>query len=633
MALSVAAIQLPTPTKVHQSHSSQQLPQSLAFVPGSGPVQNFTTAFQLKQLHAHIVKQNIHPSVLSFSKVAQVCGLSPDFGYCRQLLQFSDRAEIVIWNSCIRKLAEGDSPADAIVLFRKLRYADVLPDTLTCSFVLKACSRVPSLEDGMSVHSFAAKQGWVSDVFLQNTIVHMYASCGSLSSAYQLFAKTSKRDVVTWNIMVTQFARQGEVDIARKLFDEMPERSTRSWTSMITGYVRCGRPNEAISVFRSMEEASVRPNEVTVVSVLAACADIGALDLGKRIHDYAKENSFHQNVRVCNTLIDMYTKCGCMEEAKKVFDEMPERTVVSWSAMIMGLAINGLNEKALSLFSKMQKRGVRPNAVTFIGLLHACSHMGMVGEGRRFFESMVKDYDIVPQLEHYGCMVDLLSRAGRLKEAYEFIKNMPIEPSGAVWGALLGGCRVHKNVQLGEEVIKHLLDIEPQNDGYYVVLSNIYAEAGRWDDVARVRRLMKDRGIKKTPGCSSITIDGVTHEFVAGDGSHPYAKVVKEKWHELAEQLKSMGYVPDRSAVLLDIAEEEKEHALYRHSEKLAVVFGLMNTSLGTPIRIMKNLRICGDCHLALKLISKCSNRDIIVRDRSRFHHFVDGSCSCKDYW
>ncbi|XP_031481586.1 pentatricopeptide repeat-containing protein At5g66520-like [Nymphaea colorata] len=633
MALPLATLQLPPPAKLHENHPSHQLPPSLVSVTGSLPLQNFTTPFQLKQLHAQIVKQNVDPSILSFSKVAQVCGLSPDFGYGRQLLQFSDRLEIVIWNSWIRKLAESDSPADAIILFRKLRYADVPPDTLTCSFVLKACSRVPSLEDGMMVHSLAAKQGWVADVFLQNTIIHMYASCGSLSSAYQLFAKTSKRDVVTWNIMITQFAKQGQVDIARKLFDEMPERSTRSWTSMITGYVQCGRPNEAISVFRSMEEANVKPNEVTVVSVLAACADVGALDLGQRIHAYAKENHFRHNVRVCNTLIDMYTKCGCIEEARMVFDEIPERTVVSWSAMIMGHAIHGQSEEALSLFSKMQKRGIDPNAVTFIGLLHACSHMGMVAEGCRFFNSMVNDYRIVPQIEHYGCMVDLLSRAGLLKEAYEFIKNMPIEPSGAVWGALLGGCRVHKSVELGEEVIKHLLEIEPHNDGYYVVLSNIYAEAGRWGDVAKVRRLMKDRGIKKTPGCSFITIDGVTHEFVAGDGSHPHAKEVQEKWHELAEQLKLMGYVPETSAVLLDIAEEEKEHALYRHSEKLAVVFGLMKTSPGTPIRIMKNLRVCADCHLALKLISKFSNREIIVRDRSRFHRFVDGSCSCKDYW
>ncbi|KAF3773452.1 Pentatricopeptide repeat-containing protein [Nymphaea thermarum] len=411
----------------------------------------------------------------------------------------------------VRKLAEGDSPADAIILFRKLRYADVLPDTLTYSFVLKACSRVSSLED----------------------------------------------DVATWNIMITQFAEQGQVDIARKLFDEMPERSTRSWTSMITGYVQCGRPNEAISVFRSMEEANVKPNEVTVVSVLAACADVGALDLGQRIHAYAKENHFRHNLRVCNTLIDMYTKCGRMEEARMPY-----------------------------------------------------------GHGCRFFESMVNDYGIVPQIEHYGCMVDLLSRAGLLKEAYEFIKDMPIEPSGAVGGALLGGCRVHESVELGVEVIKHPLEIEPHNDGYYVVLSNIYAEAGRWDDLAKVRRLMKDRGIKKTPGCSFITIDGLTHEFVAGEA------------HILVQKR-----LTETSAALLDIAEEEKEHALYRHSEKLAVVFGLMKTPPGTPIRITKNLRVCADCHLALKFISKFSNREIIVRDKSRFHRFVDGSCSCKDYW
>lgn len=486
---------------------------------------------------------------------------------------------------------------------------------------------------GRTVHGYVVRLGFTSDLFLQNTIVHMYSSSGLMDDAQRLFDKMPQRDVVTWNILITQYTKWGEMEAAHELFDQMPERSVTSWTAMIAGYVQCKKPAEAIRLFGQMEEAGAEPNEVTVVGVLAACADLGAMDLGRRVHDYLNQCGYQKNVRVCNTLIDMYIKCGCLEVAQKIFNDMQERTIVSWSAMIGGLAMHGKAEAALSLFSKMTQIGLRPNNVTFVGLLHACSHMGLVDEGRRYFASMTRDYGIIPKIEHYGCIVDLLSRAGLLQEAYEFIKNMPIKPNGVVWGALLGGCRVHKNVDMGEEVIKHLLELDPLNDGYYVVLSNIYAEAGRWEDVAKVRRLMRNRGVKKTPGWSTITINGMVHEFLAGDSDHPQVEEVYNRWEELLEQLKQRGYVPDTSVVLLDMDEDQKENVLYRHSEKLAVVFGLMNTPPGTPLRIMKNLRVCADCHVTLKLISKIANRQIVVRDRNRFHCFEDGSCTCRDYW
>ncbi|PRQ35126.1 putative DYW domain-containing protein [Rosa chinensis] len=230
-------------------------------------------------------------------------------------------------------------------------------------------------------------------------------------------------------------------------------------------------------------------------------------------------------------------------------------------------------------------------------------------------------------------MVDLLSRAGLLQEAHEFIMNMPIKPNGVVWGALLGGCKVHRNIELAEEATKHLSELDPLNDGYYIVLSNIYAEAQRWEDVARVRRLMRDRGVKKTPGWSSITVDGVLHEFVAGDEAHPQAEEIDQIWEKLLERMKMKGYVPNTSVVLLDMEEDQKEKFLNRHSEKLALVFGLIKTKPGTPIRIMKNLRVCVDCHAALKLVSEIADREIVVRDRNWFHCFKKGYCSCRDYW
>ncbi|KAL0000507.1 hypothetical protein SO802_014288 [Lithocarpus litseifolius] len=596
---------------------------------------NFNTPFELKQLHAHLIKTNTPLSTLPLplTKLALVTALTPDFPYAQRVFKHLDKPEIVFWNSCLKAWAEGQSPFDAILLFYKLREFDIVPDDFTCSFVLKACAALSDLLNGRIVHGYVEKLGFRSNLFLQNMIVHLYALCGAMGDARLLFDKMSQRDVVTWNIMISQLVKGGDVEGAFELFSAMPERNVRSWTAMIAGYVQCGKPKEAIHLFMEMEEAGLRPNEVTVVAVLSACADLGALDLGRRVHEYSNYSGFRGNVRVSNTLIDTYVKCGCLKDACTVFDEMEERTIVSWSAMIAGLAIYGQAEEALSLFSKMVQIGMKPNDVTFIGLLHACSHKGMIDKGREFFNSMTRDYGIIPRIEHYGCMVDLLSRAGLLQEAYEFIMIMPIKPNGVVWGALLGGCSVHKNIELAEEAIRHLLELDPLNDGYYVVLSNIYAEAERWEDTAKVRRLMRDQGVKKTPGWSSITVDGTLHEFAAGDESHPQAEEIFQMWGKLLQKLKIKGYVPKTSIVLLDVEENEKEKFLYRHSEKLALAFGLMKTPPGMPIRIMKNLRVCEDCHAAMKLISGIVNKEIIVRDRNRFHCFKDGSCTCNDYW
>uniref|UniRef100_A0A9I9DX71 DYW domain-containing protein n=1 Tax=Cucumis melo TaxID=3656 RepID=A0A9I9DX71_CUCME len=571
--------------------------------PSTHLLHNFTSPFELKQVHAHLLKTNSPLSSLPLSRVASVCAFNSSFSYAKLIFELVDASEVTHWNTCLRSFAEGDSPADAISLFYRLREFDICPDNYTCSFVLKACSRLLDIRNGKIVHGYVEKLGLQSNMFLQNMIVHLYASCG-------------------------------EIGVARKVFDKMPQRDViTSWTSMIGGYAQCGKSKEAIDLFLEMEDAGLLPNEVTVVAVLVACADMGNLVLGRRIHDFSNRSGYEKNIRVCNTLIDMYVKCGCLEDACRIFDNMEERTIVSWSAMIAGLAAHGQAGDALALFNKMINTGVKPNAVTFIGILHACSHMGMVEKGRKYFASMTRDYGIVPRIEHYGCMVDLFSRAGLLQEAHEFIMNMPIAPNGVVWGALLGGCKVHKNIKLAEEATRHLSKLDPLNDGYYVVLSNIYAEAGRWEDVARVRKLMRDRGVKKTPGWSSIMVEGVVHNFVAGDDTHPQTEEISQTWEKLLQRMKLKGYVPNTSVVLLDMEEDQKEKFLYQHSEKLAVVFGLIKTTPGTVIRIMKNLRVCEDCHAALKIISVVSTREIVVRDRNRFHCFKNGYCSCGDYW
>ncbi|KAL2243828.1 UNVERIFIED_CONTAM: Pentatricopeptide repeat-containing protein [Sesamum indicum] len=593
----------------------------------------FNSPFELQQVHTLVIKTGTPLSALPLSRVASICALTPSFPYARRIFQLVDQPEISLWNSCLRDFAESDSPFDAILLFHQLRSHNVCPDSFTCSFVLKACLQLLDLFHGRIIHAFVEKLGLQFNLVLQNVILHLYSSCGQISDAILLFNKMPQRDTVTWNTMITQLGKRGDADSAYEMFLQMPERNVRSWTAMVSGFVQCGKPKEAVDLFTKMEEVGLKPNEVTVVAVLAACADLGALNVGRRIHKYSDESGFQRNIKISNTLIDMYIKCGCLEAARDVLGGMKERTVISWSTMIQGLAIHGKADEALELFSEMTQTGIKPNAVTFIGLLNACSHMGLINEGYAFFASMTRDYGIIPGIEHYGCMVDLLSRAGLLQQAHEFIKQMPIMPNAAIWGALLGGCKVHKNIEMAELAMRHLHELDSLNDGYYVVLANIYSEAKQWDNAARLRKLMRNRGLKKTLGLSSVSIKEVAHEFVAGDDTHPQFQEILKMWNQLQVHMRLKGYIPNTSVVLLDIDEKEKEKVLSRHSEKLALVFGLIRTPPGETIRIFKNLRICEDCHASFKLISEIVDREIVVRDRNRFHCFKDGCCSCRDYW
>ncbi|CAN1219438.1 Pentatricopeptide repeat-containing protein At5g66520 [Linum perenne] len=355
-----------------------------------------------------------------------------------------------------------------------------------------------------------------------------------------------------------------------------------------------------------MQREGVELSKFALTSVLAACAHLGALDHGRWIHAYVKKkrkSSLVMDPTMATALLDMYAKCGRLDMAWEVFESLKEKEVFTWNAMIGGMAMHGRAEDAVE--------------ITFVGVLNACAHSGDVDRG----------------VEHYGCLVHGLARAGRLEEAEELVDSMPMEPNAAVWGALLGGCRIHGNMEIGERAGKILLEMDPDNSGRYALLSNIYAKAERWDDVVNVRKLMKERGVKTIAGSSMIDLGGCVHEFKMGEGSHPQMKDIYSMLKAMIERLTIEGYVPDTSQVLFDIEEEEKETALQYHSEKLAIAFGFINTKPGTTIRVVKNLRVCDDCHSAIKLISRVYGRDIILRDRVRYHHFRNGACSCKDFW
>lgn len=393
---------------------------------------------------------------------------------------------------------------------------------------------------------------------------------------------------------------------------------------------------EGLDFFHKMLQAGARPNQYTLVSALAACSNLVALDQGKWIHVYIDKGEIKMNERLLAGLVDMYAKCGEIEFASRVFHKHTvKRKVWPWNAMIGGFAMHGKPNEAINIFEQMKIEKIAPNKVTFVALLNACSHGYMVEEGKFYFRLMVSDYGINPEIEHYGCMIDLLGRAGLLKEAEDTISSMTLAPDVAIWGALLNACRIHKDMVRGYRIGKIIKELDPENIGCRILLANIYSTSGRWTEAKMLRE--KDEvswGRKKTPGCSSIELKGVFYQFLVGDRSHPQTKELYSFLDEMTAKLRNAGYVPEFGELLLDIDDEEdKETALSIHSEKLAIAFGLMNTEPGTPIRIVKNLRVCGDCHQATKFISKVYDRVIIVRDRTRYHHFKDGTCSCKDYW
>ncbi len=586
-----------------------------------------------KELHGHVVKYGFNSNVFVQNSLVHMYSLCGLIDMARGVFDLSQARDVVTWNVMMSGYNRIKQFDESRKIFYVMEKKGVLPTSVTLVLVLSACSKLKDLDIGKKAHKYVKECRVEPSLILENALIDMYAACGKMDLALGIFQNMKTRDVISWTPIVAGFANVGEVDLARKYFDQMPERDYVSWTAMIDGYLRVNRFKEALALFREMQTSNIKPDEFTMVSVLTACAHLGALELGEWIKTYIDKNKIKNDVYVGNALIDMYFKCGNVEKAQRIFKEMPRIDKFTWTTMIVGLAINGHAEEALDMFSEMLKASIAPDEITYIGVLCACTHTGMVDIGRKFFAGMTTQHGIEPNVAHFGCMIDLLGRAGHLKEAHEVIKNMPMKPNSVVWGALLGACRVHKDAEMAEMVAKQILELEPENGAVYVLLCNIYAACNRWENLREVRQMMIDRGIKKTPGCSLIEMSGIVHEFVAGDQSHPQSKEIYSKLDEMTRDLKFAGYSPDTSEISLDVGEEDKESALYRHSEKLAIAFALFSSGPGVTIRIVKNLRMCVDCHRVAKLVSKLYNREVIVRDKTRFHHFRHGSCSCKDYW
>ncbi|PKI66501.1 hypothetical protein CRG98_013157 [Punica granatum] len=516
---------------------------------------------------------------------------------------------IFVWNSLFRALSLAGRGEEVMDLYRRMNRTNIPSDRFTYTYVLKACvvseSMISLLKKGREIHAHILRHGYEGHVHIMTTMMDMYA-------------------------------RFGCVERASYVFEEMPVKNVVSWSAMIACYSKNGMPFEALELFREMMHypADLVPNSVTMVSVLQACAALAALQQGRIVHGFVLRRGLNSILPVISALVTMYARCGKLGLAQLVFDRMEERDVISWNSLISSYGVHGFGEEAIRIFKQMTLNGISPSPVSFVSVLGACSHAGLVEEGKQLFKSMVEVHGIRPTVEHYACMVDLLGRANRLDEAAKLIEEMRTEPGPKVWGSLLGSCRIHCNVELAERASSRLFELEPRNAGNYVLLADIYAGAKLWEELKRVKKLLEARGLQKVPGRSWIEVKRKIYSFVSVDDElNPQIEQLHALLQKLSMEMKESGYVPQTKIVLYDLDTKEKERILLGHSEKRAVAFGLINSRKGEPIRITKNLRLCEDCHSVTKFISKFTNREILVRDVNRFHHFRDGVCSCGDYW
>ncbi|KAL5702187.1 hypothetical protein ACHQM5_027434 [Ranunculus cassubicifolius] len=654
------------------------------------------------EVHAALVKANREVAVYEMNALVVMysrCGKIRD---ALRLFHQTNDKDSISWNSMLSGFVQNELYSEAVEFLREVLVMGHQIDQVSVISILSASGRLGNLLNGMEVHACAIKHGFTSDLQVGNTLMDMYAKCCHVKYMAQVFDMMPEKDYISWttiiagnaqngcyldalelfreaqgdgvevdammtgstllacsslrcishvkqihsyilrrglfdivleNTIVDSYAECGEIDYASRMFDEIENKNVVSWTSMISCFTRQGFANEALELFYDMSEAGIKPDLIALVSVLSACASVSALKKGKEIHAFLIRQRFTLEGSIVSSLIDMYAHCGLVANSYKLFNFVENKDLICWTSMINACGMHGQGKEAITLFNRMLETGLRPDHITFLALLHACSHSGLIEEGRRYLEIMRCEYKLEPWPEHYACVVDLLGRGKCVTEAYEFVNNMPIEPTAAVWCALLGACRVHSENELGENVAKKLLELDPVNPGNYVLASNLFASTGRWKDVDDVRMKMKEKGLRKNPACSWIEIGNMVHTFMVRDKSHPQSEEIHLKLNQITERLENEGYVADTKFVLHNVKEEEKKRMLYGHSERLAIAFGLISTATGTPIQITKNLRVCGDCHVFTKLVSKFFEREIIVRDANRFHHFKGGVCSCGDFW
>ncbi|CAB4303238.1 unnamed protein product [Prunus armeniaca] len=554
-----------------------------------------------REIHGFVMRTEFAEDVSVCNALIQMYSIIGHFEEAEKVFSRMEYKDVVSWTSMISCYGNNALPDKAVETYRMMEREGIMPDEITIASVLSACACLGHLDMGMKLHELAYRTGFISCVIVANTLIDMYSKCKC-------------------------------VDKALEVFHGIPGKNVISWTSIILGLRINNRCFEALIFFRQMK-LSLKPNSVTLVSVLSACARIGALMCGKEIHAHALRTGVAFDGYLPNALLDMYVRCGRMGSAWNQFN-YNKKDVAAWNILLTGYAQRGQGRHAIELFDRMVESHVDPDEITFISLLCACSRSGMVGEGLEYFRSMKLNYSITPNLKHYACVVDLLGCAGQLDDAHEFIQKMPINPDPAIWGALLNACMIHKQVELGELAAHQILKMDTESVGYYVLICNLYAQCGKWEEVAIVRKMMRKRGLTVDPGCSWVEVKGKVHAFLSGDNFHPQTKELNAVMEGFYEKMRSVGFREPESSPT-DEVEASKAEIFCGHSERLAVAFGLLNTAPGMPIWVTKNLYMCQSCHNTIKFISKVVRREISVRDTEKFHHFKDGSCTCGDegYW
>ncbi|KAK8445099.1 hypothetical protein SEVIR_9G257900v4 [Setaria viridis] len=498
---------------------------------------------------AHVIRLGFNSDVFVLNAAMHywsVCGSMAD---ARRLFDESPVRDVVSWNTLIGGYVRRGLPGEALEVFwRMVEEGTVRPDEVTMIGAVSGSAQLGDLELGKRLHEFVECNGVRCTVRLMNAVMYMYVNCGSLELAKLVFERIDTKTAVSWTTMIVGHARLGTMEDARKLFDEMPERDAFPWNALMAGYVQSKQGKEAIALFHEMQEEKVTPNEITMVNLLSACSQLGALEMGMWVHHYIERHRLSLSVALGTSLVDMYAKCGNIKKAICIFKEVPEKNALTWTAMICGLANHGHADEAIEHFRRMIELGLQPDDITFIGVLSACCHAGLVEEGREFFSLMDSKYHLKRKMKHYSCMIDLLGRAGHLDEAEKLVNTMPMDPDAVVWGALFFACRMHGNITLGEKAAMKLVELDPSDSGIYVLLANMYAEANMRKKADKVRAMMRHLGVEKVPGCSCIELNGVVHEFVVKDKSHVDTNAIYDCLHEITLQIRHTVNMIDISA-------------------------------------------------------------------------------------
>ncbi|KAI3807608.1 hypothetical protein L1987_23539 [Smallanthus sonchifolius] len=520
-----------------------------------------------------------------------------------RLFQQIPSPNVVSWTSLIS--GHSNTPAALSHFISMLRHP-ILPNQRTLAILLKTCASISSLSFGLQLHALSIKLSIASEPFSASALIHFYSKSQLPNSA-------------------------------RKVFDEMPQRDAVCFSSVIVGLAQNSKPIDALSYFAEMRACGFGSTDYSVSAALRASAELAALEQCRMVHAHSIITGLDLNVIVGTALVDGYGKCGMVNEACLVFDELVSiMNLVGWNAMMSSYAQQGDKDSVLELFSVMEFRGLAPDEYSFLSVMAAFCNKGLADETEHWFKKMKVEYQLEPWIEHYTCLVGAMGRAGRLEEAKNIALTMPNHKAdAALWRSLLSNSAHHGNVEMVKEMSQRLQELDPQDDSAYVIAANAFSGAGRLNEVQEVRKLMRDRRVKKEGGLSWIEVCGQVHVFLAGDRRHEKTEKIYSKLADLMEKISKLGYVPVWDQMLHDVGKGEKIEALWYHSEKLALAFGLVADMAppGKALRIVKNLRICRDCHEAFKYISRVVEREIIVRDVNRYHRFLDGGCNCGDYW